>query len=95
MWTERVYSEDDVSQLKHLAEIGIKIEHYDFDKLLSQEVCEKFDRVRDRIEHIKDVIYRLDWEKRALEDILRGKLFELVEEEWDRAGRELYKREGP
>lgn len=80
MWTENVYSQGDTMQMKNLAEIGIDVENYELDMLFADTVMEKDDLIRERIEHIDVVIERLRCEKSAWEEILRGKLYELLEE---------------
>lgn len=83
MWNEHIYSNGDVMQLKNLAEIGIDIDNYEkIDEQLADDVSDKYDLVRERIEHIDAMIARLGIEKDMLERILRGELHEIAEHSW-------------
>ena len=72
MWTEKIYSGGDLSNLENLEDLGFNISNYD--SLISEIDSEKGELIKSRIDHIDAMINRLKAEKSMMQDALNGKL---------------------
>ena len=78
MTTENIYTNEEVSQLLHLQEVGININNYEMDGFLVEAVDARSEEIIRRMDHIQTTIYQLDYELRDLQELLNERLYDLI-----------------